>query len=590
MAFNNNDDKKFFLATTALEEFWDLSANKIIFLGDWCCRYDREEIWSQLNYEILPRVAYSYVDRTSARLYINNLEERLKKILAIELNKLHNETRTQHYWTLLLETWVHTFLSRMYDIYLSLKVVQEKELDIYTFGLAPENYMKTRVATDEDYFLARDDYNIQLYTEMMKAMGFKIEYKRYTNPIKVEPQNIKSNIMLMGKSLFENLVFELSCLLSKKSLIITKNTYLTLFDEIKLYLKSKGKIGFIKKREAIIINRLKDDEIRGKLRFELNNSNEFEVIISKLVKRYLPEIFVEQYKDLVSKNKKYCKAAPRIIVAGTPWLFHNNFNFWAAGLLEKGTQLYGMQHGGNYGIEAYIEEPELNMMNKFITWGWVDKENDKIIKGIATKLNSRKKRKSENQKSDILFVTTAPLRYRTTFRDALSSMIKEYQEDQLQFISTINKEILQNILVRPNYYDAGIDTYKIITNFDKNIRFQTWDIKFQNAVKDSKICVFDHLATTFLEALFVNKPTILFWRDLYLELKPEAVKYLENFKAVGILHNNPQSAANVLNEIYEDIETWWNNNERQKVVKEFCDNFAYAPQNALDLFMGILLK
>jgi putative transferase (TIGR04331 family) len=229
------------------------------------------------------------------------------------------------------------------------------------------------------------------------------------------------------------------------------------------------------------------------------------------------------------------------------------------------------------------------MLDKFVTWGWSDKRNDKIVKGIATKLNSRKKKVSRNYK-DILFATTVFSRFRTTFRYAVCGFAKQYQGDQIEFLSCINKDIILNLILRPHYFDAGWDTNKMITDFDSSIRFQTWDVKFQKALKECKIYVCDHLSTTFIEALYINKPTILFWRDSNHELKPEAVNYYENLKRVGILHSNPRAAAEVLNEIYEDVETWWNNHERQIAVREFCDNFAYVPPNSLEIFGEILLK
>ena len=33
-----------FVALTALSEFWDLEADKIVFLGDWCVTYGNKNI------------------------------------------------------------------------------------------------------------------------------------------------------------------------------------------------------------------------------------------------------------------------------------------------------------------------------------------------------------------------------------------------------------------------------------------------------------------------------------------------------------------------------------------------------------------
>ena len=49
---NQADKERVFLATTALEEFWD-TTKPIVFLGDWCLQYSRRNVWEPLNGEIL---------------------------------------------------------------------------------------------------------------------------------------------------------------------------------------------------------------------------------------------------------------------------------------------------------------------------------------------------------------------------------------------------------------------------------------------------------------------------------------------------------------------------------------------------------
>lgn len=41
------------LVTTALEETWDTN-DSMLFLGEWCKRYSRRDVWQAINYEALP--------------------------------------------------------------------------------------------------------------------------------------------------------------------------------------------------------------------------------------------------------------------------------------------------------------------------------------------------------------------------------------------------------------------------------------------------------------------------------------------------------------------------------------------------------
>ena len=39
---------------------------------------------------------------------------------------------------------------------------------------------------------------------------------------------------------------------------------------------------------------------------------------------------------------------------------------------------------------------------------------------------------------------------------------------------------------------------------------------------------------------------------------------------------SPVEAAHAVNEIYDDVDTWWNAPERVEAVRKFCDRFAYV--------------
>ena len=42
---------------------------------------------------------------------------------------------------------------------------------------------------------------------------------------------------------------------------------------------------------------------------------------------------------------------------------------------------------------------------------------------------------------------------------------------------------------------------------------------------------------------------------------------------VGIIHLSPKSAANKINDIWNDIDSWWNNSDTQNARRKFCDKF-----------------
>ena len=111
------------------------------------------------------------------------------------------------------------------------------------------------------------------------------------------------------------------------------------------------------------------------------------------------------------------------------------------------------------------------------------------------------------------------------------------------------------------------------------LKYESWDVPFDKSLEKCRIHVSDHLATTFLEGLAVNKPTILFWDKNIHRLRPEAEPYYDELYSAGILYHSPEEAAAAVSNVYDDIESWWNDKARQKVVSRFCERFARKSSN-----------
>tara|TARA_B100000686_G_C16162130_1_gene652087 strand:- start:124 stop:348 length:225 start_codon:yes stop_codon:yes gene_type:complete len=65
---------------------------------------------------------------------------------------------------------------------------------------------------------------------------------------------------------------------------------------------------------------------------------------------------------------------------------------------------------------------------------------------------------------------------------------------------------------------------------------------------------------------------------------------MDDLRAVKILHDTPESAAKLVNEINEDPMLWWMEPERQKVRRRFCYQFSRKSENGLKEWKTELLK
>ena len=65
-----------------------------------------------------------------------------------------------------------------------------------------------------------------------------------------------------------------------------------------------------------------------------------------------------------------------------------------------------------------------------------------------------------------------------------------------------------------------------------------------------------------------------FWDTEFWEPKKFAENDFNALKSVGIFHDNPKSAANQVNRIWENVDKWWHDACLQAVRREFCEKYA----------------
>ena len=70
---------------------------------------------------------------------------------------------------------------------------------------------------------------------------------------------------------------------------------------------------------------------------------------------------------------------------------------------------------------------------------------------------------------------------------------------------------------------------------------------------------------------FIN---IIFWNPKHWELRPEAKESYDLLKSVGIFHESPYSAAAKINQVWDDIDLWWQSDAVQTARVQFCHEFS----------------
>lgn len=582
-------EKHIFLATTALEDFWDIT-KKIVFLGDWCRRYSSDRnMWESLNGEVLEDVWKDKQRFIDAYGYLKDVYERTLQQMAELLDEVHGEKHSVRYWRIIIGPWLFHYIDVLYDRYLCIQQAISKYQYFDTIILSEDSFITPRSTLEYILLILDDPYNLQIYSKILLAQGYNVKQKPYVIKRKANP--ISKNIKI--KNFFKKIFSYCSLLLAKKrGSIYLVEPYFSKSSIIKFFLKTKGKVTPLLFANEHIPEVRPNSCMRNFFQKLSLNNNKFENLLVKLIPYDIPYTFLEQYKMLRKESLKY-PSKPKVIVSWVSWYFNEPFKIWAGTLAESGCLLYGAQHGGNYGIDQYMQafEHEVAITDKYFTWGWNDGEFNERLVPMTISINTGKKRIKKNKRnSKILFAGTATPRYLYRMQFPTCNQMEKYCNDQMTFLKCLSSSYRKFISYRGFIKDYGLDIEKRIHDVFPDLIMEGWDIPFQKSLAECRLFVCDHLSTIHAEALSQNIPTILFWDPDSCIHKREALLYLEKLKKVGILHYSPESAANMVCDVYDNVDDWWNDHERQSARIDFCDRYARNTNNAVNEWVSEFRK
>lgn len=581
---SNVQPDKVFLATTALEEFWD-DSKPIVFIGEWCRLYERRSYWRSLNGWLLPS-PYDGVDAAeSAYIYVNRIYEKMLPLLGAALNGIHGKNHSVRYWRILLGPWLQLYLSVLYDRFVHIEQAIGKYPDFTTIGLSEKSFVVPTDTLDFACILLEESYNLQLFTKVLGALGRPLQCKETIVPRNPLYDKLHGNSLgrrAIGYA--TGAIVGISTRFSKTTLL--RNAYFPKQAVLKLIAWNIGRV-LPSLHKSTPCRRFEyDGEKRDALRAIKIGGDKFENCLSAMLFSDMPQCFVEGFHDVENDiGNNFPKHASAIFSANA-WYYDESFKQWAAMSAEKGVTLLGTQHGGNYGIQKNMpsEDHETALVDYYYSWGWERADCvAKVIPMPATKLAGRTEIGADNSKKDILWAATSAPRYVVQL-PFLPEHFQEYLAWQIKFAAALPQKMLTETRFRPHYENYKWGTVERLKDCFPNIRVESWAVPFQVSLENCRLYVCDHLSTTFAEALAANKPTVLFCNPRTNRLRPEAQPFFDLLKDGGILFDTPEAAASAVAAVYEDVETWWDAPERQKTIRVFCERFARTSPDAIALW------
>jgi len=570
---------KRFLITTALEETWPKDPDvPVLFLGEWCRIYSRRERWSKMNAEVVP---YHWDDRNKLYndyQYLNNLYENKLNIMKKRLNKIHGVEHSLRYWRILIGPWLGHFLQIVFDRWSMLKCVFENyQISGCKVLLNEESAYIPNDFKHSDNLWIDDNWNEMIYGQLLD------EYWKDH----IDLEHVTKNNDQVENYYQENGLIRTSLSNLKQSFLtaLNKNKYWMNFSDdfffFKTYLPSAIdnelllRLGQKPKPWATPHIPIVEASMgmRNWTLERYNEVNDFSNIINRIIPLHIPTAYLEGYNVLVNciENLMWPKN-PKCIFASNGIQSLDLLKAWAAQKVENGTRLIIGQHGGHYGIGKWnwIEEHEISISDRYLSWGWSDPDQPKVYPVGQIKNIRPLSGINHSEQSRLLLVTGTLPRYSYYMYSVLvSSQWLDYLEDQFTFTDKLHPAIQNNLTVRLYVHDYGWEQQKRWNDRFPNITLDLGKKRIHELIAHSRLFVSTYNAATYLESFTMNIPTVIFWNPNHWEVRDAAVPYFDDLKKVGIFHETPESAALHVSKVWDDVDGWW----ESKPVRDALDQF-----------------
>jgi len=566
------------LITTADERTWPKDNNTpIIFLGEWCKLYSRKSKWKNLSSTVVP---YHWDDRKLIRKdyqYLDKVYGSYLSTLSVTLNKVHNVEHTERYWRIVIGPWLRYFIEIVYDRYQSImKASHNNVSNTYILHSELFDWVPNTHAEFSNYFTS-DEYNHYLYSSIIKWSD--------AVPYDLISENNKPQKAIYETDNTTSLVYSINKILNKISPSLVKrisihNSSWTLSDQLRV-LSSIFQTPLARRSCEPPNNIRIKTSMRNQLTFDIA-CNQFEQFLQYIIPFQIPISYLEAYDNLVQSAKIYIPKSVKLIytASGTDYNANDCFKVAAAERVENGAKLCIGQHGGHFGTGLWSssEQHQIKISDKFYSWGW---ESENVKPMPSAKLLYVKNNEKRKLDGPILWVQHAAPRYAYwMYSVPVAGQYLSYFNDQVRFAKRIDGSIKKKLILR--LYPKGDYGWSQVQRWEDqklDIEIYRGNSTMLQQMSECRLIVSTYNATTFLESLVKNYPTIIFWDENLWELREEAEVYFDKLKKVGIFHDSPESAAEKVNEVCHNIELWWMEEELQSIRKQFVNEFANTSKN-----------
>jgi putative transferase (TIGR04331 family) len=561
-----------FLITTADRRFWP-GDGPVLFLGEWCKLYGQKHVYEKMESETL---AYHWDDRSrlySDYRYLGGVYEKYLDALFPKLNAVHRVNHSQRFWRIVVGPWLRYFVEILYDRYLSISAAADRGCVSDTLIADTSNISPPLDFPEFNNRFAADSYNHRLYSWLIERTQCLPFHKTSGQPEIPGTASHKSS----GRDMIAGLISCVGRVMPPKlTQISLLTTQLPTADLLRLN-KALRQFPWPAAPPIRVQRRPPPNpSLRRGLLLQSGNTP-FEKLLDLAIAEHMPFAHVEAFADLRRRALKSYPRRSKVIVTSAAETFDEAFKIWAASQVDKGATFTMSQHGGSFGACLWMstEGHQIKISNRFYSWGWSDETVPSIRAMPALKLVGIQKRIRCSNSGRILWALASCPRYSFRMMSIpVAGQLLSYIEEQFRLAGALPPPVRDRITVRLYPESYGWDEGLRWRERFPDIEIDDGSANMDKQLSRSSLFISTYNATTYLETLAADFPTVIFWDPRYWELRSNAQPYYDLLQTAGIFHTSPESAALKISEVYEDPLAWWRQPAVQEARLEFCERFA----------------
>ncbi|MCH2423777.1 MAG: LIC12162 family protein, partial [Acidimicrobiales bacterium] len=313
----------------------------------------------------------------------------------------------------------------------------------------------------------------------------------------------------------------------------------------------------------------------------------FDFCIRKMVPWLLPSAYLEGYGSLGAQiNRLRWPERPSVVFTSASHFYDDVFKAWCAEKVEAGAPLVIGQHGGHVGIGwSFVHDHQMEVADRFLSWGWEVATEPKVVPVGMLKAPVLPDRHLDGDGRVVLILGNETAQLTSLTSSALSSQFNDYLEELHTFVEELAEEVRGELTVRLSRHDIDWEVGGRWRSRHPEVVLDDGHRPVLDLLSETRLFIATNNGTTFLESIYLDVPTVMFWDTEKWGLTSLALPAFAELRAAGVFFDDPISAARHVSEIWGDVGSWWANPAVREAIASFSLQFCRQSPDVVD---GIL--